>query len=454
MSAIRPIDRGPYAIWGVALLAFKYSLDRVVAEGVFHRPWEPFRYFHPVDGLSKLLEGGSDTRLCGTLLLIALPFILTGTWLSLRRLVAVRLSPAFVILFFVPIVNLFLFSALCLLPTVHGETLGYSATGTARKVLRSMIPEGRLASAASAIAITVPVVAALLWLEIVSLETYGVGVFVALPFVLGFLSSFLYGAREPRRFPESAGVALLAVGILGGALVVLAFEGVMCILMAAPPGALLALMGGGLGWWMAHRWWHWDSELFAVSLVVALAAQMALDVVSPAPPLRAVRTSIEVAASPEAVWKSVVSFPPIPETDEWLFRAGIACPQRAEIHGSGPGAVRHCVFTTGTFVEPIDTWDPPHVLGFAVTDQPPTLEEWNPFREVHPPHLEGTFVSERGEFRMEELPGGGTRLAGTTWYRNRMWPSFYWNLWSDAIVHRIHLRVLRHVKRTAEHPGV
>ena len=31
-----------------------------------------------------------------------------------------------------------------------------------------------------------------------------------------------------------------------------------------------------------------------------------------------------------------------------------------------------------------------------------------------------------------------------------MWPAFYWRLWSDAIIHRIHLRVLNHIKELAE----
>ncbi|HEV2033924.1 MAG TPA: hypothetical protein VGU71_06965 [Candidatus Dormibacteraeota bacterium] len=31
-----------------------------------------------------------------------------------------------------------------------------------------------------------------------------------------------------------------------------------------------------------------------------------------------------------------------------------------------------------------------------------------------------------------------------------MWPAAYWQLWSDDIIHRIHLRVLRHIQREAE----
>jgi hypothetical protein len=31
-----------------------------------------------------------------------------------------------------------------------------------------------------------------------------------------------------------------------------------------------------------------------------------------------------------------------------------------------------------------------------------------------------------------------------------MWPAPYWRLWSDAIIHTIHARVLKHVKSLAE----
>ena len=89
------------------------------------------------------------------------------------------------------------------------------------------------------------------------------------------------------------------------------------------------------------------------------------------------------------------------------------------------------------------------VLRFRVTDQPEPMTELSPYR-IHPPHLDHFLVSCEGQFRLERLPGGGTRLEGTTWYTNRMWPAPYWHLWSDAIIHRIHLRVLEHIRAIAE----
>jgi hypothetical protein len=31
-----------------------------------------------------------------------------------------------------------------------------------------------------------------------------------------------------------------------------------------------------------------------------------------------------------------------------------------------------------------------------------------------------------------------------------MYPQDYWTLWSDLVIHRIHQRVLEHIKRLAE----
>jgi hypothetical protein len=169
----------------------------------------------------------------------------------------------------------------------------------------------------------------------------------------------------------------------------------------------------------------------------------------PEPAVRAVETEVIIDAAPAEVWPHVIAFPPLPEPDDWFFRTGIAYPQRAEIHGTGVGAVRHCVFSTGTFVEPIEVWHPPSLLRFRVTEQPEPMTEWGPYH-IHPAHLDHYLCSQQGQFHLERLPDGRTRLVGTTWYSNRMWPAAYWGLWSDYIIHRIHGRVLIHIKKLAE----
>ena len=101
-------------------------------------------------------------------------------------------------------------------------------------------------------------------------------------------------------------------------------------------------------------------------------------------------------------------------------------------------------------MEPITAWEEGRLLKFDVTECPRPLTEWTFYDGVEPPHLEHILVSRGGQFRLEALPGGRTRLEGTTWYQHHMWPAGYWRLWADGIIHRIHLRVLGHVKSLAE----
>ncbi|MSR43657.1 MAG: hypothetical protein EXS19_06450, partial [Pedosphaera sp.] len=62
------------------------------------------------------------------------------------------------------------------------------------------------------------------------------------------------------------------------------------------------------------------------------------------------------------------------------------------------------MFSTGPFVEPIEIWDEPRLLRFGVTKNPPPMEEWTPYKNVHPPHLDGFLASERGQFQLIALP--------------------------------------------------
>jgi hypothetical protein len=165
--------------------------------------------------------------------------------------------------------------------------------------------------------------------------------------------------------------------------------------------------------------------------------------------IRTVVTSIEINASPEHVWENVIAFPQLAEPAELIFKTGIAYPINATINGQGVGSVRHCNFSTGSFIEPITVWDKPRLLKFSVVDQPEPMKELSLY-DIHPNHLHEYWVSKEGQFKLTPLPNGHTLLEGTTWYVNKIKPAFYWTLWSDYIVHKIHQRVLEHIKKVTE----
>ena len=318
------------------------------------------------------------------MLVLSLPFIWIGVSMTVKRLRSANLPPHLVILFFIPFLNLLFFAVLCLWPESEFVPVESPASSTH---LRRIIPESALGSAAVSLLITVPAGLAITLFSMRWLINYGWGSFVALPFTMGFTAALIYGFRQPRSIGGCIGVACLAIILLGAGLLALAFEGLFCLIMAIPIALPLAILGGAIGYLVQRR--HWSQRatpaLVSMMLIFVPGSQWIEHVAHAQPPVYVVHTSVEVQAPPEKVWKQVVAFTQIPPPTEWLFRAGIAYPIRAEMLGSGPGAERHCVFSTGAFVEPIQVWDEPRRLKFSVTSNPAPMQEWTPYSHIEPP---------------------------------------------------------------------
>jgi hypothetical protein len=306
---------------------------------------------------------------------------------------------------------------------------------------------GRLNRRWIAISLTAIVAGLLTLWGIYGIGQYGVALFVLTPIFIGFGSTVLYGYRVSITSRESMEVGFLTLSVFAAGLILFAIEGIICIVMAAPIGLLLTAVGSRIGYVVLDSVPGHAAKILL--LLIALIPATAFTEKTGEPMLVAVTTSVEIDATAQQVWQNVITFPQLAEPEELIFRAGIAYPIRATISGTGVGAVRHCDFTTGSFVEPITVWKPPYLLGFSVVEQPASMKELS-FWDVDAPHLHDYFVSKRGQFKLTALPGGKTKLEGTTWYYHNIKPAFYWHLWSNYILHQIHRRVLNHIKQTTE----
>ena len=444
------VGRGTYALVGVIGFAIKHNLDRVTATIGFHRPWGLFNYWVPLRGVVRISElSSSDSGFLATMVATALPFIWLGVAMTLKRLRSAGLPSPLVILFFIPFLNLLFFLVLCLVPPQASPMSSHPRQ--ASPSWSHLIPDSAWGSAAFSLLFIVPFGLALVYFGTQVLTTYGWGLFVAVPFAMGLAAAVVYGVHQPRSMAGCIGVGCLSVVVLGLALLALALEGVVCLMMAVPLALPLAAFGGACGYYVQRHRPTVAPPVIVTALLLFLPGSQWLEhAIKPATPTYVVQSSIDIQAPPEKVWKYVVAFSEIPPPTEWIFKAGIAYPVRAQIFGSGVGAERHCVFSTGAFVEPIEVWDEPRRLKFSVTSNPPPMQEWTPYSRVDTPHLRGFLISEGGQFLLTPLPNGGTRLEGTTWYQHGLWPAGYWRLWSDAIIHRIHMRVLRHIRDQVE----
>jgi uncharacterized membrane protein YhaH (DUF805 family) len=452
------VGRREYALVGVIGFAIKHNVDRAIASFFFpHTDMGFFRYFFnywaPLGGAARLTHlTQTESRFLAAMVLAALPFICIGVSMTVRRLRDAGRPLWLALLFFVPFVNLVLCLALCALPKRDRADGSASSKSPRLPFLDRMIPRSRTGSAVLAIALTSGVGLVLVLLGATYAGAFGWSLFVGLPFCLGLFSVLVYSYHEQRDFSECMLTAILPVGVLALGLLAVAVEGAVCLLMAAPLALALAALGGWAGYSaQAMRRLAGSSRTMMSIVLLVLPASFGVEHAAKLePPVFLVRSSVEINAPAEAVWQQVVAFAEIPPPTELLFRSGIAYPIRAEISGRGVGAVRRCMFSTGPFVEPVKVWDEPRLLKFGVTSNPAPLNELTPYGHIEARHLHGYFVSQEGQFMLTVLPNGATRLEGTTWYRNAIWPSLYWRIWSDYIIHRIHLRVLVHIKNEAE----
>lgn len=447
------VGRGEYAAVGLVGMAVKHYLDRMIAMAFFPGRVSLLNYWAPLGKAARLNHlSNTEAKFLATLLLVSIPFVWVGVAMTVKRLRDSGLPVWLVVVFFFPVINVFFFLILCGLPQGERPQELEGAPWPAPQGLDRFIPHSQLGSAMLAIAVTAVLGLGFVITGTIVIGAYGWGLFVALPFCLGMFSVMLYSYHEPREWWDCMGVALLPVGLTGVALILIAVEGIICVLMAAPFALALAALGGSIAYVIqAHHWRPKQTPAMFFILILLVPGSFGVErAAALRPPVYEVRTAIEVNAPPEKVWSQVVAFAEIPPPKELLFRAGIAYPIRAEISGQGAGAVRHCIFSTGTFVEPIEVWDEPRLLRFGVTANPAPLNELTPYGHIDAPHLHGYFVSEKGQFSLTVLPGGRTRLEGTTWYQHTMWPAAYWHLWSDYIIHKIHFRVLEYIRGAAE----
>jgi hypothetical protein len=439
-----PVPRRTYVTHGVVLAAVKYAGDMALVYAATRTLWTPFRY---VDALPALLvraqtTGAAPWWLAPALASWMLPFLVLGLTLTLRRALDAGRSPWWSTLFLVPYVNYALILALSAMPS---RPRGRDE----QRPPHWGLPRGAAVLLAVGAGTAVAAGAVIFGLVLLAgRSNYGAWLFLLTPFAMGACTTFVYNCTRAASAGEAPGLVAATFVTSGVLLIAVAVEGLICLIMSLPLSIPLAVLGGAAGRRAAASAGA-EHPLAAMFMLMAIPLTAAVE-----PPagvaIHEVRSSVVIDAPPAAVWPHVIAFREIPPPDDWIFRAGVAYPIRAHIDGTGVGAIRYCVFSTGAFVEPITQWEPGRRLSFDVVESPATMRELSPYRDLSPPHLHGFFRAKRGEFRFVDLGGGRTRLEGSTWYQIEMAPEAYWEIFADALIHRIHQRVLDHIKREVE----
>lgn len=333
-----------------------------------------------------------------------------------------------------PVLQIIVVALLCAMPRRQGEPDGQRDD----EVDPAEVLQGVLAGVA--------IIVAAVLISALTLGAYGWGLFVATPFVVGMTTGYIVNRRAPQTGARTT-AHVLAAGALGGlALLMFALEGFMCIVLVAPLGLAAAALGGAFGRAIALFGHDGSRPLMSVAVLPALFALEAS--MPPATPIDTVE-SIDIAASPDAVWQAITSEAPIGLSPGLPGLAGLAYPVRSSLQGEGVGATRLGVFSTGTAVERVTEWQPGRVLAFTVVSQPPAMEEMSPYRHLHTPHLTGYVVTGDTRYVILPLRSGGTRLTLQAQTVLRIDPIPYWEPIARIAFHLNVRRVLESVSMQA-----
>jgi hypothetical protein len=435
----RPITRTVYMAHGVMLAAIKYLGDFALIYSATGTVWTPADYVQVFPSLLPSQSGYVTPALAPALVTWMLPFFAVGVTLTARRSMNAGYSPWLSTLFLVPFANYALMAALSVLPSRRQARVRAPSRSSPMAKGTARVLSG---------AVGVFIAMAAVGVGIQTTESYGGWLFIATPFAMGACTAFLYNRLRPVTMKETGTLVIVTAFMGGAALLLVSLEGAICLAMALPLAIPLALLGGVVGRWAATPS---GTEQTTPVMFMLLAVPLTAAVEPPTGQVvHEVRSSVIVYAPPDVVWPHIVAFSEIPAPADWVFRAGVAHPLHARIDGAGVGAVRYCLFSTGAFIEPITRWEPGRRLSFDVIESPATMTELSPYRSISPPHLHGYLRSKRGEFRLIDLGDGRTRLEGSTWYQIEMAPETYWQIFSDGLIHRIHRRVLDHIKQEVE----
>lgn len=276
------------------------------------------------------------------------------------------------------------------------------------------------------------------------------------PLALGALTA-LFSPRTRWRWLYYLFLPVVPCLLLMAVVLALAWEGIICIVLASPIFFGMAIAGGaatGLVLWLIEH----DkvrTSATAGTIVPALFLPFVLaPVESRVPPpdaLREVTTSVAIDADARTVWRHIIRVPSIARSEQpWSFfhRIGVPRPLEAALSEEGIGGLRAARFEGGiTFAETVTEWNPGEGFAFRIRVDPESIGP-----DVLDRHVKvgGEYFDVlHGRFRIEPA-GGGVVLHLSSRHRLSTRFNAYAGLWTDAIMRDIQRTICVVVKRRSE----
>jgi uncharacterized membrane protein YhaH (DUF805 family) len=428
------IGPAPYAAWAVAIFLSQFLIPLSLGKLLRADAWT---YLIPHRALQV---GGGSADLVHAL---GAAYLLIAAWalaaLAFRRANDANVGGWIAVFAIAPVFQILVIVILCFVPSDREPRASVAGPPEPISILAAAVL-GVLAGAG----LTLVAVA----LSTLVFGTYGYALFLLTPFVIGTVCAYIANYRADIGGGQTAFAVTIAVVLGSLTLVAVAVEGLICIIMAAPLGLGMALIGGILGRAMALQARRPAGQ--PLQCIALLPLMFAVENMLPPSAHFDTEQTIAVAAPPDVVWRSILSTDPVEGPLALPFRLGVAYPLRGQVVGEGIGAVRYGEFSTGTAIERMTEWVPNRKLAFVVVRDIPGMRELSPYEHVHAPHLLGYFRTISTSFELVPRSDGGTDIVERTAHELRLDPVPYWLPMAQWIVRQNNTRVLAHIRNHAE----
>ncbi len=272
------------------------------------------------------------------------------------------------------------------------------------------------------------------------------------PFVLGFLTVYVASSKRKISFKQMITIPWTASSLCLGAILLLAWEGWICVVLEFPLFLMMASVGGLLAGLFSGKVRNYLG-FYSYSIVLIPLVIGPLETGIQAPQIFTnAQSQIVINASKSKVWELIRSVSPIREEEHkfnLVHYMGFPRPIEATLEGEGLGAYRNAVFEGNLiFKETIYEWEPEKKLSFRIkanTEEIPatTLDEHvtigGPYFDV----LNGTY-------EIVELEPNKTLLKLSSSFRVSTKFNWYSNFWARFIMTDIQDYILEIVKKRGE----
>jgi hypothetical protein len=274
------------------------------------------------------------------------------------------------------------------------------------------------------------------------------------PFIIGVVFALRYPFDFPLRWTRAVGGAIACSLLALGATMLLALEGLICVVVVAPVFIVMAGLGGLVGWGIHAVMERRRGGSRGVMLSVAGLLPFLLSPIehAAAPPVsvREVHNEIRIHASPDVVWQNIASVRAI-RRDELPFAfshvMGLPRPIEATLSHEGVGGVRVATFERGlSFHEAVSVWEPGRRLAFSIRPESVPSVALDEHVAVGGPYfdvLEGTYTLDVVGPHEVVLHLSSRQRLSTRFNR-------YASLWSDFVMYDLQRAILDVIRRRCE----